>query len=135
MAKREHVILCGFGRVGQNVARVLEAQGFEYIAIDLDAVRVRAARQIGQPVVYGDSADEQVLEEVGLANANAVVISFSDTRTSLAILRTLAPAARRRAGAGAHARRLAPAASSRPPAPPRSCPRPSKPASCWPRTC
>ncbi len=89
VAKREHVILCGFGRVGQNVARVLEAQGFEYIAIDLDAVRVRAARQMGQPVVYGDSADEQVLEEVGLANANAVVISFSDTRTSLAILRSL----------------------------------------------
>jgi CPA2 family monovalent cation:H+ antiporter-2 len=54
VAKREHVILCGFGRVGQNVARVLEAQGFEYIAIDLDAVRVRTARQIGQPVVYGD---------------------------------------------------------------------------------
>jgi CPA2 family monovalent cation:H+ antiporter-2 len=89
VAHREHVILCGFGRVGQNVARVLEAQSFEYIAIDLDAVRVRAARQIGQPVVYGDSADEQVLEEVGLANANAVVISFSDTRTSLAILRSL----------------------------------------------
>src|SRR5678815_171409 len=53
------------------------------------AVRVRTARQMGQPVVYGDSADEQVLEEVGLANANAVVISFSDTRTSLAILRSL----------------------------------------------
>jgi len=89
VAKREHVILCGFGRVGQNVARVLEAQGFEYIAIDLDAARVRSARQMGHPVVYGDSADEQVLEEVGLANANAVVISFSDTRTSLAILRSL----------------------------------------------
>jgi CPA2 family monovalent cation:H+ antiporter-2 len=89
VAKREHVILCGFGRVGQNVARVLEAQGFEYIAIDLDAVRVRTARQMGQPVVYGDSADEQVLEEVGLANASAVVISFSDTRTALAILRSL----------------------------------------------
>ena len=89
VAKREHVILCGFGRVGQNVARVLEAQGFEYIAIDLDPVRVRTARQIGQPVVYGDSADEQVLEEVGLANANAVVVSFSDPRIALAILRTL----------------------------------------------
>jgi CPA2 family monovalent cation:H+ antiporter-2 len=89
VAKREHVILCGFGRVGQNVARVLEGHGFEYIAIDLDPVRVRTARQIGQPVVYGDSADEQVLMEVGLQNANAVVISFSDTRTSLAILRSL----------------------------------------------
>jgi CPA2 family monovalent cation:H+ antiporter-2 len=89
VAKREHVILCGFGRVGQNVARVLEAQGFEYIAIDLDPVRVRTARQIGQPVVYGDSADQQVLEECGLATANAVVISFSDPRIALAILRSL----------------------------------------------
>jgi CPA2 family monovalent cation:H+ antiporter-2 len=89
LAKREHVILCGFGRVGQNVARVLEAQGFEYIAIDLDPVRVRTARQMGQPVVYGDSADAHVLEEVGLANANAVVISFSDTRIALGILRSL----------------------------------------------
>ena len=89
VAKREHVILCGFGRVGQNVARVLEAQGFEYIAIDLDAVRVREARQMGQPVVYGDSADEAVLEEVGVANANAVVISFSDNNTALAILHSL----------------------------------------------
>ncbi|HET9863741.1 MAG TPA: cation:proton antiporter [Steroidobacteraceae bacterium] len=89
VAKREHVILCGFGRVGQNVARVLEAQGFEYIAVDLDPVRVRTARQIGQPVLYGDSADEQVLEEVGLATASVVVISFHDPRIALAILRSL----------------------------------------------
>jgi CPA2 family monovalent cation:H+ antiporter-2 len=89
VAKREHVILCGFGRVGQNVARVLEAQGFEYIAIDLDPVRVRAARQVGHPVVYGDSADEQVLMEVGLTNASAVVVSFSDTRTALGIVREI----------------------------------------------
>ena len=89
VAKREHVILCGFGRVGQNVGRVLESQGFEYIAIDLDAVRVRHARQAGYPVLYGDSADEQVLEEVGLQTANAVVISFSDNRTALAILGSL----------------------------------------------
>ncbi len=89
VARREHVILCGFGRVGQNVGRVLEAQGFEYIAIDLDAQRVRAARQMGFPVVYGDSADEPVLEEVGLKNASAVVVSFSDTRTSLTIVRSV----------------------------------------------
>ncbi len=44
IAARDHVILCGFGRVGQNVARVLESQGFEYIALDLDPARIRAAR-------------------------------------------------------------------------------------------
>jgi len=36
----------GFGRVGQNIARVLESQGFEYIALDLDPARIRAARQV-----------------------------------------------------------------------------------------
>ncbi len=45
IAQREHVILCGYGRVGQSVARVLESQGFEYIALDLDPARIRAARQ------------------------------------------------------------------------------------------
>ena len=78
IAEREHVILCGFGRVGQNVARVLESQGFEYIALDLDPARIRAARQAGDPVMYGDSSDEEMLQQAGLENASAVVISFSD---------------------------------------------------------
>ena len=135
VAKREHVILCGFGRVGQNVGRVLEAQGFEYIAIDLDPVRVRAARQIGQPVVYGDSADEQVLEEVGLANANAVVISFSDhaysRSPSCAACAACAPMCR----CWCARRTIRACSSSRPRAPPRSSPKPSRPASCWRRMC
>jgi monovalent cation:H+ antiporter-2, CPA2 family len=89
IALREHVILCGFGRVGQNVARVLESQGFEYIALDLDPARIRAARQAGDPVIFGDSADESLLVKVGLQTASAVVISFSDPGTSLGILHSV----------------------------------------------
>jgi len=89
IAAREHVILCGFGRVGQNVARVLEAHGFEYIALDLDPARIRAARQVGDPVIFGDSADEELLHKAGLDSASAVVISFSDPATSLGILRSI----------------------------------------------
>ena len=89
IAQREHVILCGFGRVGQNVARVLESHGFEYIALDLDPARIRAARQAGDPVIYGDSADEELLAKAGLGAASAVVISFSDPGTSLGILRSV----------------------------------------------
>jgi len=66
LAHRDHVILCGFGRVGQNVARVLESHGFEYLAMDLDPFRVRTAREAGDPVIYGDAADEQLLSTVGL---------------------------------------------------------------------
>ncbi len=87
LALREHVIICGFGRVGQNVARVLESQGFEYIALDLDPARVRNARQAGDPVVYGDSSDDELLRQVGLENASAVVITFASPAVSLGIIR------------------------------------------------
>src|SRR6185312_14464991 len=89
IAAREHVVLCGFGRVGQNVARVLESQGFEYIALDLDPARIRAARQAGDPVLFADSSDEALLMKVGLETASAVVISFSDPATAVGILRSI----------------------------------------------
>jgi CPA2 family monovalent cation:H+ antiporter-2 len=89
IARREHIILCGFGRVGQNVARVLESQGFEYIALDLDPARIRTARQAGDPVLYGDSADEEMLVKAGIETASVLVISFSDPATSLGILHSV----------------------------------------------
>src|SRR5262249_41903197 len=89
IAQREHVILCGFGRVGQNVARVLETHGFASIALDLDPARIRAARQAGDPVIFGDSADEDMLMRAGLERANAVIISFADPGTSIGILRSI----------------------------------------------
>ncbi|HJS21462.1 MAG TPA: cation:proton antiporter [Steroidobacteraceae bacterium] len=78
VAGREHVLICGFGRVGQNIARVLEQLGFEYIAVDMDPERVRAARLAGDPVIYGDAGNPEVLELVGLDRSSVVVISFAD---------------------------------------------------------
>jgi monovalent cation:H+ antiporter-2, CPA2 family len=89
IARREHVILCGYGRVGQNVARVLESQGFEYIALDIDPARIRAARQAGEPVLYGDSADEEMLQSAGIVQASAVVVSFSNPSIALDIVRSV----------------------------------------------
>ncbi len=86
LASREHVILCGYGRVGQNVARVLESQGFEFFALDLDPQRVRIARAAGDPVAFGDAADEGMLKSAGIGRASAVVISFSDADRSLRII-------------------------------------------------
>ena len=89
LARREHVILCGYGRVGQNVGRVLESEGFEFLAMDLDPVRVRAALAAGDAVIYGDAADEGVLKSAGLNSANAVVVTFSEPSRSLAIVRAV----------------------------------------------
>jgi CPA2 family monovalent cation:H+ antiporter-2 len=89
IARREHVILCGFGRVGQNIARVLESQGFEYIAVDLDPARIRLARGAGDPVVFGDSADEELLQQIGVANASAVIVTFANPVVSVGIVRAV----------------------------------------------
>jgi CPA2 family monovalent cation:H+ antiporter-2 len=89
IATREHVVICGFGRVGQSIARVLERMGFEYIAMDLDPQRVSAARQAGDPVLYGDAADENMLESAGLKHASVVVISFSDSDYAERIVRSI----------------------------------------------
>ena len=89
IAKREHVILCGYGRVGQNVGRVLESEGFEFIAMDLDPLRVRTARAAGDAVVYGDAADDGMLQSAGLDRAIAVVVTFSDPSRALAIVRAV----------------------------------------------
>jgi CPA2 family monovalent cation:H+ antiporter-2 len=89
LAAREHVIVCGFGRVGQNLARVLEQRGFEYIALDLDPFRVRDARQAGDPVVYGDASDSEVLRALGLERASVVVVSFDGPDHALRIVRTV----------------------------------------------
>jgi CPA2 family monovalent cation:H+ antiporter-2 len=88
-AKRDHVILCGFGRVGQNMARVLEKQGIEYIALDLDPRRVRAARHGGDPVIFGDSADPDILQTLGIEHCKVLVITFASPDVSLRILRSV----------------------------------------------
>jgi CPA2 family monovalent cation:H+ antiporter-2 len=89
VAERDHVVICGFGRVGQNIARVLEQTGFEYIALDLDARRIRAGRQAGDPVIYGDAGEAKMLENVGVARARCVVITFANPEVALRILRAV----------------------------------------------
>lgn len=87
LARREHVILCGFGRVAHHLARVLASQGFEYLAIDLDAANVRAARVAGEPVIFGDCADEGLWHQLGLQHASVVIVTFADPSVALTIVR------------------------------------------------
>jgi monovalent cation:H+ antiporter-2, CPA2 family len=89
VAGRDHVVICGFGRVGQNIARVLEQTGFEFIALELDAYRIRAGRQAGDPVIYGDAGEIKMLENVGVAHASCVVITFANPEVALRILRAV----------------------------------------------
>ncbi len=85
--KTKHVILCGYGRSGQNLARLLEAEGITFIALDSDPERIRAVAASGVSVVYGDASRREVLVAAGLSRAQAVVVTYSDVHSSMAILR------------------------------------------------
>jgi CPA2 family monovalent cation:H+ antiporter-2 len=86
MARQNHVIICGYGRSGQNLARLLEAEEITFIALDADPERVREAAGDGSSVVYGDAGRKEALFAAGLAKARAVVITFADTAAALKIL-------------------------------------------------
>jgi CPA2 family monovalent cation:H+ antiporter-2 len=89
LARREHVILCGYGRVGRNLARVLMSQGFEHLAMDIDPANVRAARQEGEPIIWGDSADEELLRSVGMDRATVVIVTFANPAVAVGVVRAV----------------------------------------------
>jgi CPA2 family monovalent cation:H+ antiporter-2 len=86
MATRGHVIVCGYGRSGQALARFLDRDRIPIIALDSDPERVRQAAAAGDSVVFGDASRREVLVAAALSRAVAVVVSFADTRKALGIL-------------------------------------------------
>ena len=86
MNVNKHVIICGYGRCGQNLGRLLEHEGIPYIALDLDPDRVRQAAAAGNSVVFGDAVRLQALIAAGLARASAVVVTYLDTASALKVL-------------------------------------------------
>ncbi len=82
----KHVIICGYGRCGQNLGQMLEREGIQYMALDLDPDRVRQAAAAGDSVVFGDAVRLQALMAAGLARASAVVVTYLDTASALKVL-------------------------------------------------
>ena len=86
MARQDHVIVCGFGRSGQNLGRLLEQQEIRYIALDSDPQRVREAAAEGGSVVYGDAGRREALMAAGLAKARAVAVTYADVASALKVI-------------------------------------------------
>jgi len=84
-----HVILCGFGRSGQYLARFLKEESTSFIAIDMDLNRVNDAASAGELVMYGDASRRVVLKAAGIAKAKAVVITYADDRASSKVLHVI----------------------------------------------
>ena len=81
-----HVIILGYGRNGQHIARLLDAEGVRYVALDLDTERVREAALAGDAVVFADCARREALIAAGVLRAAAVVITFGDSAAAVRVL-------------------------------------------------
>ena len=90
-----HVIVCGFGRCGQNLVQMLDGEKVPYVALDLDPQRTREAAAAGQSVVFGDAARKETLVAAGIHRANTLVITYADRVSAIHVIhaaRHLAPA-------------------------------------------
>jgi glutathione-regulated potassium-efflux system ancillary protein KefC len=74
-----HVVLAGFGRVGRNIAFMLEQAQIPYLALDVDVSRVALGRREGRPVYFGSSTDPRVLAQAGVGRAAAIVVTLDST--------------------------------------------------------
>ena len=83
---RKHVVICGFGRSGQHLAKMLEQEGIGFVALELDPDLVREASAAGESVVYGDAGRREALVAAGIARASALVITYANTHSALKVL-------------------------------------------------
>ncbi|QQG36357.1 MAG: cation:proton antiporter [Micavibrio aeruginosavorus] len=89
-----HVVIAGFGRTGQAVARMLEENQISYLALDIDAPALDALRQRGKPVFFGDAGNPQALQKVRADKARAVVLALDNkdaARRAIATVRRFCP--------------------------------------------
>lgn len=73
-----HVLICGFGRVGQMVGRLLDAEQIAWAALDYDSTTVARERSAGHPVHYGDASRSEMLQRLNAVKAQAVVVTLDD---------------------------------------------------------
>ncbi|MBC3861247.1 cation:proton antiporter [Undibacterium jejuense] len=86
MTAKKHVIIAGFGRSGQSLARLLTEEKIDYHALDLDPDRVQEAQIAGDNVSYGDAARRESLMAAGINRAAALVVTYTSTASALKIL-------------------------------------------------
>lgn len=84
-----HVILCGFGRVGQIVGRLLHFSNQRFIALDMDISRVNEAHAAGENVYYGDASKQSILHAAVIERAKVLIITFDDLHATIKILKAI----------------------------------------------
>jgi len=84
-----HVIVAGYGRLGQMLVKLLQMEKINFVAIDLDPRHVAEGRQDNLPVFYGNARRDEVLEAVGIERAQMIVFTFSSSRDAMRSIQTI----------------------------------------------
>ncbi len=84
--KKNHILILGFGRVGQTIARFLRPLNIDYLVLETDDIRIKEASAADEPIFYGDSSRIDILKAAGAANASIVVVTFDDTDLATKII-------------------------------------------------
>jgi CPA2 family monovalent cation:H+ antiporter-2 len=89
--RRDHVLLCGFGRVGGAVGKALESFGLPYVVIESDPDKIHRLRIRGTPCIYGDASHQELLARAGAAEARLVILALPEIEpAALAVRRVRA---------------------------------------------
>ncbi len=89
---QDHVIIIGFGLNGHNLALAAKSAQIPYVILEINSETVKAERQLGEPILFGDATDPFILEHVHVNQARVAVIAISDpvaTRKVVAAIRNL----------------------------------------------
>ncbi|MBD2082661.1 cation:proton antiporter [Leptolyngbya sp. FACHB-17] len=86
----DHVIVCGYGRIGRNIVRLLRDRHYPVLVIDQSEAQIQKVREAGIPYIYGNAASSYVLEKAGVAQAQGMAIALPDAMsTRLCVKRAL----------------------------------------------
>ncbi len=84
-----HVIFCGYGRIGQNLARFLVTEGIDYVALDMHSGLVKEAWEAGEQVYFGDASHIDMLRAAGLDKARLLVVTIDEPHATERIIRNV----------------------------------------------
>lgn len=89
LEKSPDVLIIGFGRVGQSVAKMLKLEGLSYVVVDNDPIRVQESRAAGIDIFYGDASNKSVIKHALGSTTNLSIISFDNHNLAKAVINTL----------------------------------------------
>ena len=84
-----HVILCGFGRIGQNLASFLKEENIPYVGLDTNPSVIKETWEAGESVYYGDATHRDMLSAAGINRAKAIVVTFDNAQTATRIIESV----------------------------------------------